>query len=286
MKLANVKGRAVLAVSETAGIDVDRASEGKFGPSMQSIYTDWPAFATWAASSTAVADVQFNLTDLGAPSDEPRQVFAVGLNYGAHAEESGFDKPTHLPPVFTKYVSSLTGPVTTVVLPKDGETDWEVELVVVIGRQASRITPEEVWAHVAGVTVGQDVSERITQHRPPAPQFGLGKSLPGFSPTGPFLVTVDDLDDPDDLRLGCSIDGEVVQDSRTGDLLFPVPELISKLSHTVTLLPGDLIFTGTPAGVGVGREPKRFLQPGEVLRSWITGIGELEQTFVAATPAK
>jgi 2,4-didehydro-3-deoxy-L-rhamnonate hydrolase len=134
---------------------------------------------------------------------------------------------------------------------------------------------------VAGLTVGQDLSERITQTSGPSPQFSLGKSLPGFGPTGPWLVTPDEFDNPDDLELGCTIDGEQMQKGRTRDLVFSVPALISRLSHKLPLLPGDLLFTGTPAGVGLGRTPPRYLAPGEELVSYVRGIGELRQRFVA-----
>lgn len=171
-------------------------------------------------------------------------------------------------------------------IPADGNVDWEVELVVIIGREAHRIDEADAWSHVAGLTVGQDISERISQLRGPAPQFGLGKSFPGFTPQGPWLVTPDEFDNPDDLELGCMIDGEEVQKGRTCELIFPVPSLIAALSQTVTLYPGDVIFTGTPAGVGVGQSPQRFLQPGESLDSWIEGIGELRQRFVAESGNK
>ena len=209
-------------------------------------------------------------------------MFAVGLNYSEHAAESGFDAPTDLPPVFAKWVSSFSGPDSRVVLPPAGNVDWEVELVAVIGREATRVDIGSAWSHVAGLTAGQDISERKTQFRGPAAQFGLGKSFPGFSPQGPWLVTIDEFDDPDDLELGCSLDGEEVQRSRTSDLIFSVPRLVAELSTTVTLYPGDVIFTGTPAGVGVGREPQRFIKAGETLTSWVQGIGQLRQTFVDA----
>jgi 2-keto-4-pentenoate hydratase/2-oxohepta-3-ene-1,7-dioic acid hydratase in catechol pathway len=280
MRLANVDGRAVLLTADDRGIDVAAASDGKFGPELPSLYGDWDGFRVWAESTGDRADdVRFGRAQLGSPSPAPRQVVAIGLNYRAHAAESGFDAPGDLPPTFTKFVSSLSGPDTEVVLPAGGHTDWEVELVVVIGRTAHRTPVERAWDHVAGLTVGQDLSERISQLAGPAPQFSLGKSFPGFAPVGPWLVTPDEVPDRDDLALGCAIDGETVQDGRTKDLIFPVAALVSKLSAALTLYPGDLIFTGTPAGVGVGREPQRFLQPGETLRSWVEGIGELRQTF-------
>ncbi|MCH5643455.1 fumarylacetoacetate hydrolase family protein [Gordonia sp. ABSL49_1] len=287
MRIANHNQRATLILGESGaevGVDIFDASGGRFGPDLDLVYGGWNEFISWAvAFDTSAADGSpVDRALLGAPSPRPRQVFAVGLNYDDHAAESGFESPTHLPPVFTKYISSFSGPDTTVTIPEGGAVDWEVELVVVIGREATGIDADDAWRYVAGLTAGQDISERITQTRGPAPQFGLGKSYPGFSPQGPWLVTPDQFADPDDLELGCAVDGEEMQKGRTRDLIFPVPRLIAELSRNVTLHPGDVIFTGTPAGVGAGREPKRFLAPGERLDSWITGIGELHQTFISA----
>ncbi|MCG8917214.1 fumarylacetoacetate hydrolase family protein [Actinokineospora sp. PR83] len=293
MRIANHNDRAALVTGEAGAervVDVEAASGGRFGPDLPALYRDWPEFTAWARDRDRTADAEhaaaLDRALLGAPSPAPRQVFAVGLNYRAHAAESGFEAPDGLPPVFTKYSSSFTGPDTTVTIPAGGDVDWEVELVVVLGRRGHRVDVEAAWSHVAGLTVGQDVSERVSQLRGPAPQFGLGKSFPGFSPQGPWLVTPDEFADPDDLELGCDINGEQVQQGRTRDLVFPVPALIAELSRTVTLHPGDVIFTGTPAGVGLGREPRRFLRPGEHLRSWVGGIGELHQTFRAAADGR
>ncbi|WP_328439815.1 fumarylacetoacetate hydrolase family protein [Nocardia puris] len=287
MRIANVRGHGALVYGERGrerAVEIASASGGRFSGEFAELYADWGSVREWAAGLTSEEIERHSVTldraELGAPSPAPRQVFAVGLNYRAHAAESGFEAPEHLPPVFTKYVSSFSGPDTTVTIPDEGSVDWEVELVVVIGQTLRCVEPSQAWAGVAGLTVGQDISERISQLRGPAPQFGLAKSFPGFSPQGPWLVTPDEFADPDDLELGCAIDGEQVQKGRTRDLIFPVPSLIAALSQTVTLFPGDVIFTGTPAGVGVGREPKRFLRPGERLDSWIEGIGALRQTFV------
>jgi 2-keto-4-pentenoate hydratase/2-oxohepta-3-ene-1,7-dioic acid hydratase in catechol pathway len=209
-------------------------------------------------------------------------LLAIGLNYREHARESGFPVPEAPTVLFTKWVSCLTGPVSEVVLPAGGHTDWEVELVVAIGRTARNVRESDGWEHVAGLTVGQDLSERIGQMAGPAPQFSLAKSLPGFGPTGPWLSTPDEFEDRDDLELGCSINGEQMQKGRTRDLIFSVPAMIAALSRQLPLLPGDLLFTGTPAGVGTGRDPQRWLTPGDELVSHITGIGELRQRFVAA----
>ncbi|MBT2548840.1 fumarylacetoacetate hydrolase family protein [Arthrobacter sp. ISL-65] len=283
MRIANHNNRAVLLTSDEAALDIHAASEGRFGPELAPLYNDWEAFTAWAEGLPgSAADITIDRSRLGSPSPAPRQIFAIGLNYSAHAKESGFDAPDQLPPVFTKFVSALTGPDTTVVLPEGGNTDWEVELVAIIGKEASNVSAADAWEYVAGLSIGQDISERVSQLRGPAPQFGLGKSFPGFAPVGPWLVTPDEFSNPDDLELGCSLDGEELQKGRTSELIFSVPALIQGLSQTVTLLPGDIIFTGTPSGVGLGRDPQRFIQPGETLISRVEGIGEITQTFVAA----
>jgi 2-keto-4-pentenoate hydratase/2-oxohepta-3-ene-1,7-dioic acid hydratase in catechol pathway len=282
LRIANHDNRAVLLVSDEAGIDIHAASGGRFGPDLPALYEDWEAFTGWAEEFTGAGDVSVDRSLLGSPSPAPRQVLAIGLNYSEHAKESGFEQPETLPPVFTKFPTCISGPDTKVVLPEDGNTDWEVELVAVIGRQAKNVPAADAWAYVAGLAVGQDISERVSQLAGPAPQFGLGKSFAGFGPIGPWLVTPDEFENPDDLELSCSIDGEEVQKGRTSELIFSVPELIEGLSRTVTLLPGDVIFTGTPAGVGLGRSPQRFLKPGETLVSRIEGIGEITQTFIPA----
>lgn len=284
MRVANLSGRLVLitdAGSEPKAIDVERASEGRFSADPQTVYARWAEFREWAESEPRQGGEAFNLADLGSPAPAPRQVLAIGLNYRDHAAESGLAVPEGLPPVFTKFPSAITGPVTDVVLPAGGHTDWEVELVAVIGARAYGVPVEQAWDHVAGFTVGQDISERITQLAGPAPQFSLGKSFPGFAPIGPWLVTPDEFPDPGDLHLRCTINGEEMQKGRTRDLIFSVPVLISKLSAILPLLPGDIIFTGTPAGVGLGRDPQRWLAPGDELVSTIEGIGELRQRFVS-----
>ncbi|MGY4718694.1 fumarylacetoacetate hydrolase family protein [Naumannella huperziae] len=282
MKLANLGGRAALITGAGRALDVHAASDGRFGPEPAGIYDAWPEFVDWTREIGAGRDdqaVEFDPAELGPPSPQPRQILAIGLNYAEHATESGFDSPTGLPPVFPKFLSALSGPVTEVALPEGGNTDWEVELVAIIGTEASAVSEEQAWDHVAGLTVGQDLSERVIQLAGPAPQFGLGKSYPGFAPTGPWLVTPDELPDRDDLALRAELDEEVVQDARTRELIVSVPGLIAGLSKIITLYPGDLIFTGTPSGVGLGRDPRRWIQPGQTLVSTIEGIGELRQRF-------
>jgi 2-keto-4-pentenoate hydratase/2-oxohepta-3-ene-1,7-dioic acid hydratase in catechol pathway len=284
MRIANHDNRAVLLVSDDQAIDIHEASGGKFGPNIADIYPHWSEFSAWASSVGDGATVSVDRKKLGAPSPEPQQIFAIGLNYQAHQKEAGYKVTTELPPVFTKWRSSLTGPDTEVTLPHGGNTDWECELVVVIGQGGRNIAPENAWKHVAGLTVGQDFSERIRQQFGQAPQYSLGKSFAGFAPTGPWLVSPDEFDNPAAIKLGSDIDGQVQQNGTTADMICPVPQLIEFLSKIVEFRPGDIIFTGTPSGVGMGQDPKRFLKPGEHLRSWIEGIGEINTTFRAGKP--
>ncbi len=284
MRIANLAGRLVIIVDDNA-VDVQKASNGEFGASPQDIYEQWEAFTAWAAQASLPAGDPFDPKDLGSPAPAPRQVLAIGLNYRAHAAESGFTAPSTEPPVFTKFPSCIIGPRGEITLPPGSHTDWEVELVAVIGRRAFQADTRDALSYVAGYAVGQDVSERILQTAAVPPQFSLGKSLPGFGPIGPWLVTLDEFDDPNDLELGCAIDGEQMQLGRTSDLIFSVPALVAKLSATMPLLPGDVIFTGTPSGVGLGRTPQRWLADGEELVTHIEGIGELRHRFVAAKQA-
>ncbi|HEY8474179.1 MAG TPA: fumarylacetoacetate hydrolase family protein [Natronosporangium sp.] len=280
MRVANVAGRLAL-VSGDRAVDVEKLSEGRFGPDPQSVYGEWPAFRDWL-SNLELPEVgeEIDPATLGPPAPAPRQVFAIGLNYRAHAAESGFQVPADLT-VFTKFPASFTGPYGEIPLPAGGKTDWEVELVGVIGERAERVPAEAAWRYVAGLTVGQDLSERASQTKGETPQFSLAKSFAGFSPSGPWLVTLDEFEDPSDLEIGCLLNGELVQHARTRDLVFSLPELISRLSHVLPLLPGDVIFTGTPSGVGFSRQPPRFLAPGDELVSYVKGIGEMRHRFVA-----
>ncbi|MFC4945142.1 fumarylacetoacetate hydrolase family protein [Pseudonocardia sp. GCM10023141] len=282
MRIANLAGRLVLVdATGTSAVDVATASTGRFDPHPQAAYARWDELAAFAATLDPAADGKpFAVADLAAPVPAPRQVFAIGLNYRDHAAESGFEPPAE-PVVFTKFPSCITGPTGDVALPPGGHTDWEVELVAVIGRRAHHVPLEQGWSHVAGLTIGQDISERITQFNAHPPQFALGKSFPGFGPIGPWVVGVDEFADPDDIALECDVNGEQVQKGRTRDLVFTVPELIHRLSAILPLDPGDVIFTGTPAGVGMGRDPQRFLADGDELVTRIDGIGELRHRFVA-----
>jgi 2,4-diketo-3-deoxy-L-fuconate hydrolase len=277
VRIANLEGRLVI-LTDAGAVDVERASRGMFGSDPQAIYDRWSEFAGWAASADLGSAQPYEAASLGAPAPAPRQSFGIGLNYSAHAQEAGYDVPDQ-PSVFTKFPSCITGPYGEVALPPGGHTDWEVELVAVIGTTAWHAAESDGWDHVAGVCAGQDISERVTQFATKPPQFSMGKSFPGFGPIGPWLVTPDELADRDDMELGCSINGVQMQKGRTSAMIIPVPQLVAKLSAILPLLPGDLIFTGTPSGVGVGRDPQVFLGPGDELVSYVEGIGELRQRF-------
>jgi 2-keto-4-pentenoate hydratase/2-oxohepta-3-ene-1,7-dioic acid hydratase in catechol pathway len=287
MRIATTDGRLNVWTSD-GWVDVERRSERRFSSDPQEIYPRWAEFRSWAdrlelGASVALDDMGPERLSWGAPSPRPRQVFAIGLNYRDHAAEAGLGVPDS-PPTFTKFPSCITGPVTTLSLPSS-YVDWEVELVAVIGLRADHVPVERAWDHVAGLSVGQDFSERVVQTAGPAPQFSLGKSFPGFGPIGPCLVTLDEFGDPDDLELECVLNGEHVQKARTSAMIFSIPELIARLSAVCPLLPGDVIFTGTPAGVGMASNPQCYLAPGDEVVSRIEGIGALRQTCVAATPS-
>ena len=276
MRTTTRSGRMCLILGDRV-IDVERASAGRFPADPIAVFEHWDGFDEWAREQTDGPAAPAGPT--GSPSPTPRQVFAIGLNYREHAAEAGLGLPES-PATFTKFVTSITGPRTRLTLPS-AFVDWEAELVVVIGSRAEKAAAEDAWRHVAGLTAGQDFSERVVQSAGPVPQFSLGKSFPGFAPTGPALVTVDELADPDDLAIECLVNDEFVQKSRTSSMVFPVAELIARLSAVCPLLPGDLIFTGTPSGVGHARTPRRYLSPGDKVVTRIEGIGELHQTCVS-----
>lgn len=281
MRIANLSGRAVL-IRDGHALDIEQASGGKFGPTPLSTYENWDAFRSWAEDIDFAKAEPFEEKNLDAPIPNPRQIFAIGLNYKDHADEASLPYPEHLF-VFTKFQSSLAGPHAVVALPSDA-VDYETELVVVIGQEAHKITEAEAWDVVAGVSAGQDYSDRAVQLRPPVPQFSLGKSFPNFAPFGPAVVTIDELKDPEALSLSAVLEGQgpaegwKVQDGNTRDMIFSVPRIIAELSKIVTLFPGDLIFTGTPAGVG--KAHGIALQPGNVLTTTVEGIGSLRNVFV------
>jgi 2,4-diketo-3-deoxy-L-fuconate hydrolase len=280
IRFANLRGRAVL-LSSTGATDVARASGDRFGSDPMEVLADWDDFAEWAGEITeATATIPYVERDLRPPVPRPSKVFGIGMNYRDHAAEAKLDIPAS-PVVFTKFPNCISGPFSEVELFSD-RVDWEVELVVVIGRRGRRIAEADALAHVAGYTVGQDVSDRRMQFADKPPQFSLAKSLDGYGPIGPALVSLDAFADPNDLALTCDVAGERMQSGRTGDMIFGVPTLVAYLSKWCTLEPGDLIFTGTPAGVGSTRDPRRYLAAGEEIVSTIEGIGTMRNRCVAA----
>lgn len=272
MRIAQLDDRTVLLTDEGA-IDVPAELAAD-------LFARWDDLREWSTSATGAQP--YDPAALRTPVPAPRQVFAVALNYRPHTVEAGYEEPA-APLVFTKFPTSLTGPYTTVELPP-GHVDWELELVAVIGHEARRVPREKGWDPVVALTVGQDLSERIAQLAGRPAQFSLAKSHPGFGPVGPALVSLDEIEDRDDLELTCELNGEVVQHDRTANMIFPIPQLVSYLSEFCTLLPGDLIFTGTPAGVGNRRTPQRFLTPADELVSRIGSVGEMRHRFRKATP--
>jgi 2,4-didehydro-3-deoxy-L-rhamnonate hydrolase len=271
-RLVNVAGRAALLDAQDQWFDLETASGGVL-PSdpMTAITRHGELHAVAAALERATPGGHLAGADLQAPVPTPRQSFAVGLNYRNHAAESQMEPPSS-PLVFAKFPSCIVGPSSDVQLNTHAG-DYEVELVVVIGAQARNVDESAAWSYVAGVTGGQDISDRHLQFAAQPPHFDLGKSRETYGPIGPALVSVDALADRDAVPLRCWVNGELRQDGNTRDLIFSVPRLVAYLSSILTLYPGDVIFTGTPEGVGAASG--RFLSPGDLVESDIDGVGRL-----------
>lgn len=220
-----------------------------------------------------------------APIPDPRKIICLGLNYRDHAAESGMDIPTE-PILFSKYPSTLIGHQAEIVLPAvSDQVDYEAELVLVIGRKGRHIPRGQAMEYVAGYTVGHDVSARDWQLNKPGKQWMAGKTFDTFAPTGPELVMRDEIPDPHALGIRLRLNGQTMQDSSTSQLIFRVDETIAYLSKIMTLEPGDLIFTGTPPGVGMAKKPPVWLKPGDVVEVEIDGLGTLRNTVKAETSA-
>ena len=227
------------------------------------------AVESGAGTRTPLADAR-----LASPIPRPPKIVCVGLNYLDHATEQNMPLPEH-PLLFSKATSSVVGPYDDVVLPAESEqVDYEVELAVVIGKTATAVSEADAYDYVAGYTVANDVSARDIQFR--QQQWHQGKSYDTFCPMGPWMVTKDEIPDPNALAVKLTLNGTVLQDSNTDNLIFNVPTLVSRISSAMTLLPGDVISTGTPAGVGVFRDPKILLKAGDYMETWVEGIGTLK----------
>lgn len=231
---------------------------------------------SWLDSNSHNLQEISDKTRIGSPIKRPSKIICVGLNYSLHAKESGMPVP-EVPILFMKATSSLCGPFDPILIPRNStKTDWEVELAVVIGKKATYVTKEEAMDFVAGYVLHNDVSERDFQlHH--GGQWVKGKSADHFAPLGPFIATKDEIPHPHNLRLWLKVNGEMMQDSNTSDLVFDIPTLVSYISQYMTLLPGDVISTGTPSGVGLGLKPPRYLNAGDVVELGIDGLGTARQ---------
>jgi len=234
----------------------------------------------WLAENEGSCPVVNDSVRLGAPLVRPSKIVCVGLNYAKHAAESGMAVPKE-PVLFFKATSAIVGPNDDVIIPKGSEkTDWEVELAVVIGKKASYVSQEDALDHVAGYVLHNDYSERAFQIEREG-QWVKGKSCDTFAPVGPFIATKEEIKDPNNLHLWLKLNGETVQDSSTSDFIFNVQEVVSYISQFMTLLPGDIISTGTPFGVGLGFNPPKYLKAGDVVELGIEGLGSSKQTAKA-----
>ena len=236
----------------------------------------------WLSTNKERCPIVADTERLGPPIKSPSKIVCVGLNYAEHARESGMEIPTE-PVLFFKATSAICGPNDNLVIPKNGtKADWEVELAVIIGKKAKYIDESEALNYVAGYTLHNDYSERAFQLEQGG-QWVKGKSADTFAPMGPFIATKDEIPDPHQLQLWLKVNGETLQNSNTNDFIFSIPNLVSYISGFMTLLPGDVISTGTPPGVGLGFDPPRYLKPGDVVELGITGLGSSRQEVSAWT---
>jgi len=286
MRLANYEGRSSIAVVSSDGrdhvIDVESASNGGLAPDPM-VLCDLANHDSLAGIAAATDPTDWPVLRpelLKAPVPRPPKGFGVALNYRQHAIESGLTMPTE-PHLFGKMENCVCGPYDEIVVPAGREmVDYEAELVIVFGRRCSGATATEAWSFLAGVTCGQDISDRGEQFRQPVRQFTIAKTYDTFGPIGPFLVTTDELPDRDALDLEGRLSGNVMQRSNTSDLIFDVPALVVWLSRFITFQPGDLVWTGTPSGVGEAQKPPRFLRAGDVVETEIGGIGLMRNPVV------
>jgi 2,4-didehydro-3-deoxy-L-rhamnonate hydrolase len=271
-RFTNVEGRSALVDSDGRWYDASKLSGGVISADPMGGWLQQDELHRISrAIPDAMPDGSISDANVRPPIPSPRSVFAVGLNYRSHADEANMKLP-EAPLVFTKFPSCLAGPTDPVIL--GGSTDdYEAELVVVVGRGGRHIKHEDAWDHVGGLTVGQDISDRTLQFAAEPAHFDLGKSRDTYGPIGPVVVSLDSFADPGDLLITCEINGERRQEDRTSNLIFDIPTLIGYLSSILTLSPGDLIFTGTPEGVGAAS--LRFLGDGDVIATTIDGIGTM-----------
>jgi len=271
-RLANISGRASL-VEDGNYYDLEVISDGEFNSDPSDALQNQDRLKQLNSQLPEMEPTGLVCdSELGPPVSSSANCYAVGLNYKNHAEESGLEIPD-VPMIFTKHTSCLVGPSATIEMRSDA-VDYEAELVAVVGKTGKDIRKEDAWDHVAGLCVGQDISDRGVQFSTKnLPQFNLGKSFDTFGPIGPFLVSPDELPNKDGLEIECLVNDEVRQKDNTNDLIFDIPFIICYLSEIVTLNVGDVIFTGTPGGVGVMEG--KFLKEGDILTTHIEGLGSL-----------
>jgi len=234
----------------------------------------------WLTDNAETAPVVENTVRLGAPIQQPGKIVCIGINYRDHIEETGAEVPEE-PVIFFKSPTALTEPNGNLIIPKNSEkTDWEVELLVVIGKRAAYVQESEALDYVAGYALHNDYSERAFQIERSG-QWVKGKSCDTFAPVGPFIATKEEIENVNNLKMWLKVNGEIKQNGTTADMIFKVPFIVSYISQFMTLLPGDIISTGTPAGVGLGFKPPQYLKPGDVIELGIEGLGESTQKAVA-----
>ena len=274
-KLGSNSGRAIF-IKDDKYYDVNTISNGDISSNSVEALSDTEMLSQLYINLNDY-DPSGNLNDINLdPPIIPTNVFAVGLNYKKHAEESNLEIPP-FPMIFTKHSTCISGPKSDICMKSD-MVDYEAELVFVIGKGGKDISKEDAWQHVAGLCVGQDISDRPVQFHATPPQFNLGKSFDTFGPIGPYLVSTDLFDNKESLKLQCWVNDELRQETLTNDLIFDIPYLISYISEFITLNTGDVIFTGTPEGVGATQG--KFLKDGDILKTTIEGIGTLENKCV------
>ncbi len=274
-KLGSNSGRAIF-IKDDKYYDVNTISNGDISSNSLKALSDTEMLSQLYINLNDY-DPSGNLNDINLdPPIIPTNVFAVGLNYKKHAEESNLEIPP-FPMIFTKHSTCISGPKSDICMKSD-MVDYEAELVFVIGKGGKDISKEDAWQHVAGLCVGQDISDRPVQFHATPPQFNLGKSFDTFGPIGPYLVSTDLFDNKESLKLQCWVNDELRQETLTNDLIFDIPYLISYISEFITLNTGDVIFTGTPEGVGATQG--KFLKDGDILKTTIEGIGTLENKCI------
>jgi 2-keto-4-pentenoate hydratase/2-oxohepta-3-ene-1,7-dioic acid hydratase in catechol pathway len=284
MRLANLAGRATI-VTDHGLIDVAKASDGAFSASIDKCIGQLGLLRRWFEGSqpqstdARTAGQLIGDPTLGPVVSAPQQIFAIGLNYRQHALEMGLAIPEQ-PMVFTKFVSSLCGPNDPLPVPGP-TTDFEAELVVVMGKTARNVSVDDALSVVAGYCVGEDYSERTQQMKGSPAQFSIGKSFRNFAPIGPWLTTTDEVCNPNDLTISSEVNGSRHQDSNTSDMVFTIAQLVSYVSSICEIRPGDLMFTGSPHGVGQGQTPPVFISPGDVIVTSIEGLGSIRNVAVA-----